>query len=67
MHRWRDLIGSLVASVGSLVVLAEFPDGATEVAIGAVLVAALALLTRSVIRLAANPARSDATAPPPPG
>lgn len=67
MHRWRDLIGSLVASAGSLVLLAEFPSGATEIAIGAVLVAALALLARSAIRLAANPARGDAPAPPPHG
>ena len=67
MHRWRDLIGSLVASVGSLVVLAKFPDGAIDVATGVALVTALALLARSAIRLAADPERGDAPAPPPHG
>ena len=64
MHTARDLIGSLVATVGSGLVLAEFPDGAIDIPAGVALIAALALLARSAIRWAAEPTPRDAPAPP---
>jgi hypothetical protein len=64
MHAWRDLIGSLVATVGSGIVLAEFPGHAVDIPAGLALIAALALLARSAIRWAAEPAPRDVTAPP---
>jgi hypothetical protein len=64
MHAWRDLIGSLLAAIGSGLVLADFPGGAIDIAAGVALVAALALLARSAIRWAAEPTPRDASGPP---
>ena len=64
VHTWRDLIGSLVATIGSGLVLAEFPGRAIDIPAGVALIAALALLARSVIRWAAEPTPRDASAPP---
>jgi hypothetical protein len=65
MHAWRTVIGSTAVSVLALAVLAEL--GAIAVVIPAVVVlaVALAVLTRTAIRLAGEPPRRDA--PPPPG
>jgi hypothetical protein len=60
----RDLIGSLLATVVSGLVLADFPGGAIDVPAGVTLIAALALLARSAIRWAAEPTPRDASAPP---
>ena len=64
MHTWRHLIGSLLASIGSGLVLAEFPGGAIDIAASVALIAALALLARSAIRWAAEPTPRDASGPP---
>jgi hypothetical protein len=64
MRGWRSLIGSLVTTVGSVMVLAEFPDRALDLPVGAALIVALAALARSAIRLAGAPAQDDAPAPP---
>jgi len=63
MHTWRGPIGSLVATIGSGLVLAEFPGGPIGIAAGVTLTAALALLARSAIRWAAEPTRRDGSAP----
>jgi hypothetical protein len=62
---WRNVIGSAAVSVLALAVLAELGGGAVDISAVAVLAVALAVLTRSVIRLAGEPPRRDV--PPPPG
>ena len=64
MHTWRALIGSLLAAIGSGLILAEFPAGAIDLAAGVALIAALALLARSAIRWAAEPTPRDTSGPP---
>ena len=65
MRAWRNVIGSVAVSVGALVVLAELSGSAVDILAMVVLVVALAVLTRSAIRLAAEPPRRDV--PPPTG
>ena len=60
VHTRRDLTGSFVAIVAAVVALGVFPAATIEVPAAVVLVVALPVLTRSAIRLAANPARSRA-------
>ncbi len=64
MRIWRDLIGSLLVTIGSGLVLVGFTSGAIDVAAGVALIAALALLARSAIRWAAEPTPRDAPGPP---
>ena len=64
MHTWRDLIGSLLATIGSGLVLVGFTSGAIDIAAGVALIAALAVLARSAIRWAAEPTSRDAPGPP---
>jgi hypothetical protein len=59
MRNWRSLIGSVVASAGSVAVLAAVRNVLVDIAAGAVLVVALTVLARSAIRTAADPARRD--------
>lgn len=51
------LIGSIAATGASVAVLATVRDGAVDAADGVVLVAALAVLARTAIRLASDPER----------
>jgi hypothetical protein len=67
MHGWRNVIGSALVSVGSVVVLAQVRNGVVDVPTGAVLVLSLVILARSAIRLAADPARRDVEPPSPRG
>jgi hypothetical protein len=64
MHSSRGLIGSLVATIGSGLVLAEFSGSAVDIAAGVALIAALALLARTAIRWAAEPTPRNAPVPP---
>jgi hypothetical protein len=61
MHTWRDLIGSLLATIGSGLVLAEFRASAIDIAAAVALIAALALLARSAIRWAGEPTPREAS------
>jgi hypothetical protein len=65
MHAWRPVIGSAAVSVVALAVLAELGGVAVVIPALVVLAVALAVLTRSAIRLAGEPPRREA--PPPPG
>jgi hypothetical protein len=65
MHPWRNVIGSATVSVLALAVLAELRSSAVDIPAVVVLAVALAVLTRSAIRLAGEPPRRDV--PPPPG
>jgi hypothetical protein len=63
MHDWRNLIASTVVATGSAVIVVLVRDGVAAAVAGAVLVLALAILARSAIRLASDPARRDIEPP----
>ena len=52
------LLGAAAAAVVCVVVLAAVRDGTTDIVDGALLVAALAVVARTAIRLASDPART---------
>jgi hypothetical protein len=57
MSTRRTLVGSIAATGASVAVLAAVRDGTVDAADGVVLVAALAVLARTAIRLASDPER----------
>ena len=57
MSTRRTLVGSVAATGASVAVLAAVRDGTVDAADGVVLVAALAVLARTAIRLASDPER----------
>ena len=59
MSTRRTLVGSIAATGASVAVLAAVRDGTVDVADGVVLVAALAVLARTAIRLASDPERGQ--------
>jgi hypothetical protein len=66
MHPWCGVIGSAAVAAASVGVLAEAHHAVVDIAAGAVLVIALAILTRTAMRLAGEASRRDVEPPPPP-
>jgi zinc transporter ZupT len=65
MHSWRGVIGSAAVAAACVAVLTDVRDAVVAVAAGAMLVIALAILARSALRLAGDPAPRDVEPPPP--
>jgi hypothetical protein len=55
MGRLGQLVGSAAVAVGAVLVLAEVRNGFLDVADGALLIAALAIFARTLIRIASEP------------
>jgi len=65
MPTWQKLMGSAAIAAGSVVVLGEVRAGVVDVPAGLVLVVALAVLARTAMRFASEPARREVEPPEP--
>ena len=65
MGTWQKLVGTAAIAAGSVVVLGDVRGGVVDVPAGLVLVVALAVLARTAMQLAAEPARRDVEPPEP--